>query len=145
MSEKALIEVLSDLIQLDVDTDHAYNMAIKEIDDPIIRDRLLEFQNQHRNHISGLCEQIESLGGQPPDRAKDFKGHIIEAFTAIRSFTGLKGALAAIKTVEEITNQQYGDVVSWEAPSELKEILRTYFSEEKIHLEYVDNNLQALP
>lgn len=144
MKEKVLIEAMSNLVQLDVDAVHAYDQAIKEIDDPIIRDRLLEFQDTHRNHIRGLCEQIESLGGQPPDRAKDFKGYVIEAFTAIRSFTGLKGALSAMKTTEEITNQYYGEVVSWEAPSNIKGKLRTYFSEEKIHLDYIDSNLKAL-
>jgi hypothetical protein len=62
----------------------------------------------------------------------------------IRSLTGLKGALKAMKTMEEITNRHYGEVVSWEAPSELKEVLRTYFSEEKIHLDYLTSNLQAM-
>ena len=49
-----------------------------------------------------------------------------------------------MKTTEEITNRHYGEVVSWEAPSEVKEVLRTYFSEEKIHLDYITSNLQAL-
>jgi hypothetical protein len=56
----------------------------------------------------------------------------------------LKGALQAMKTTEEITNRYYGEVVSWEAPPEVKEVLRKYFSEEKIHLEYITSNLQAL-
>ena len=144
MDKKNLIEALSNLVQLDIDAVHAYDQALKEIDDPIIKDRLLKFQDDHRNHISGLSKQIENLGGNPPEQSQDFKGYVIEAFTAIRSFTGLKGALKAIKSVEEITNRHYGEVVSWEAPAELKEVLRTYFSEEKVHLEYLTSNLRAL-
>jgi hypothetical protein len=72
------------------------------------------------------------------------KGYLIEAFTAIRSFSGLKGALKALKTTEEITNRYYGEVVSWEAPTAVKEVLRKYFSEEKVHLGYISNNLQTL-
>ena len=93
MNEKNLIEALSNLVQLDIDAVHAYDQALKEIDDPIIKDRLLKFQDDHRNHISGLSKQIEELGGQPPEQSQDIKGYVIEAFTAIRSFTGLKGAL----------------------------------------------------
>ena len=144
MNEKDLIAALSNLVQLDIDAAHAYYQAIKEIDDPIIRDRLMKFQEEHRNHIDVLSKQIVGLGGQPPQPSKDFKGYVIEAFAAIRSFTGLKGALSAIKITEDITNRYYGEVVSWETPSEIKEVLRTYFSEEKIHLDYVVSNLQAM-
>lgn len=144
MKEKELIAALSSLVQLDIDAVHAYNQAVREIDDPIIRDRLLKFQKEHRNHIDSLSRQIEALGGQPPDHTQDFKGYVIEAFTAIQSIAGLKGALKAIKTTEEITNRYYGEVVSWEAPAEVKELLRTYFSDEKIHLDYITSNLQAL-
>ena len=139
-----LIEALSNLVQLDIDAVHAYDQALKEIDDPIIKDRLLKFQDEHRNHISGLSKQIEELGGQPPEYSRDIKGYVIEAFTAIRSFTGLKGALAVMKTTEEITNRHYGEVVSWQAPSAVKEVMRTYFSEEKVHLDYITSNLQVL-
>jgi uncharacterized protein (TIGR02284 family) len=144
LNEDKLVKALSDLVQLDIDAVHAYDQAIKEIDDPIIRDRLLKFQDEHRDHIAGLSKQIEDLGGQPPDQSKDFKGYVIEAFAAIRSFTGLKGALKAMKSTEEIANRYYGEVVSWEAPSAVKEVLRTYFSQEKVHLDYITGNLQAI-
>ena len=120
MNEKNLTEALSNLVQLDIDAVYAYDQALKEIDDPVIKDRLLKFQDDHRNHISGLSKQIEALGGQPPEYSQDIKGYVIEAFAAIRSFTGLKGALAAMKTIEEITNRYYGEVVSWDAPSAVK-------------------------
>ncbi len=144
MNEKELIEAMVNLVQLDIDAVHAYNQAVKEIEDPIIRDRLLTFQEDHRKHIAGLSKHIEALGGQPPEPSQDFKGYVIEAFTAIRSYTGLTGALKAMKTTEEITNRHYGEVVSWQAPPAIKESLRAYFSEEKIHLEYIDSNLQAI-
>ena len=125
MNKKNLIEAILNLVQLDIDAVHAYDQALKEIDDPIIKDRLLKFQEEHRNHIGGLSKHIEELGGQPPAYSKDFKGYVIEAFAAIRSFTGLTGALKAMKTTEEITNR--------------------YYSEEKVHLDYIISNLKALP
>lgn len=144
MAEKDIIAVLSNLVQLDIDAVHAYSQAIKEIDDSIIRDRLLKFQEEHRARIDALSKIIADMGGKPPEQSKDFKGYVIEAFAAIRSFTGLKGALKGIKITEEITNRYYGEVVSQEMPSEVKGVLRTYFSEEKVHLDYISSNLQAL-
>jgi len=146
MNEKSkeLIKALSDLVQLDIDAVHAYDQAIKEIDDPIFKERLLKFQDDHRNHIIGLSEEIRKLGKQPPEESMDFKGYVIEAFAAIRSFAGLKGALKSMKTTEEITNRYYSEVVSWEAPEAIKELLRSYFSEEKIHLDYITANLKVL-
>ncbi len=85
-NEKDLIKAISNLVQLDIDAVHAYDQAIKELDDPIIKERLMKFQEEHRNHISGLAEHIANLGGQPPEPSQDFKGYVIEAFAAIRSF-----------------------------------------------------------
>jgi uncharacterized protein (TIGR02284 family) len=144
MKEKELLDAISNLVQLDIDAVHAYKQALKEVDDPIMKDRLQKFQAEHQNHIEVLSEKVADLGGQPPKASQDFKGYVIEAFAAIRSFTGLKGALRALKTTEEITNRQYGEVVSWEAPAELKDLLRQYFSEEKIHLDYLTSNLEAM-
>lgn len=144
MTEKDFIAALSNLVQLDIDAVYAYNQAIKEIDDSVIRDRLLKFQEDHRKHIDALSKQIVELGGRPSEHSKDFKGYVLEAFAALRRFTGLKGALKGIKITEEITNRYYSEVVSRKTPSEVKEVLREYFSEEKVHLDYITSNLQAL-
>jgi hypothetical protein len=135
---------MSNLVRLEIDAVHASGQVVKEVDDPIIKERRLKFQEAHRYHISGLVKHIENLSGQPPERSQDFKGYVIEAFAAIRSYTGLKDALKAMRTTEDITNRYYGEVVSWEAPSEVKESLRTYFSEEKIHLDCIISNLQTM-
>lgn len=144
MNEKNIIEMMTNLVQLDIDAVHAYDQATKEIDDPVIRDRLLKFQDDHRTHIRGLSKLIEKLGGQRPEKSKDFKGFVIEAFAAIRSVNGMEGALKSVKTVETITNRQYGKVISWDVPPEVKELLHTYFSQEKIHLDYIVSNLKAI-
>jgi len=144
MKKNDLVEAISSLIQLDIDTVYAYDQAIGEIEDKIIQARLTDFRDAHRHHSERLSEEIRSLGGTPPKSTKDFKGYAIEAFTALRGFTGMKGALKALKTVEEFTNRQYAEIVSQDVPAPIKEIFRKYFSEEKIHLKYIDSNLEAL-
>lgn len=144
MKEKEIIQALSELVQVDIDAVHSYKRAVKEVDDRIIRDRLTAFQKEHHEHIRVLFEQIRDLGGQPPAYSQDFKGYVIEAFAVLRSFSGMKGALKALKTTEEITNRYYADMVSRKVPASAKEILRTHFTEEKIHLDYIRSNLEAL-
>ena len=122
---------------------HAHDRALGETPDGIICSRLTEFRDNHRQHISVLSDQIRALGGKAPKLSRDFKGYVIEAFTALRTVTGMKGALKALKTTEEITNRYYGQVVSKDVPPDLKEILRKHFSDEKIHLDYINSNLQA--
>ena len=144
MEKDELIETVSGLIQLDIDTVYSYNQALDEIEDEIIRARLTEFRDMHQNHIKNLSDVIRTLGAEPPRIKKDLKGFVIEALTALRGLTGMAGALKALKTTEEITNRLYGEVVSKDVPSPLKEILREHFTDEKIHLDYIDSNLEAL-
>lgn len=144
MEANELIEMIKELVQMDIDTVHAYNRALDEISDKILHSRLAAFRDNHQKHIADLSHQIRMLGGQAPEPTRDFKGFILEAFTALRIATGTKGALKALKTVEEITNQYYGNVVSETVPETLKDMLRKYFSDEKIHLDYISRNLHTL-
>jgi hypothetical protein len=52
------------------------------------------------------------------------KGYVIEAFAILRTTAGgMKGALKALRTTEEITNRYYGQIVSKDVPSALKDLL----------------------
>jgi uncharacterized protein (TIGR02284 family) len=144
MNTKELIGVLQELVQVDIDTVHSYNRVLDEIADDVVRSRLKAFRDTHLNHIAALSDEIRSLGGEAPKLTRDFKGYVIEAFTALRTAAGMKSALKALKTNEKITNHYYGETVSKEIPSALKELLREHFSDEKIHLDYITNNLKVL-
>lgn len=53
--------------------------------------------------------------------------------------------IRALLTAEDIANRYYyAEVVSKSIPPDLKDILRSHFSDEKNHLEYIRNNLQVL-
>lgn len=75
---------------------------------------------------------------------KELKGYVIEAFAVLRTAVGMKSALKALKTAETIACRYYGQIVSKETPSALKDRLRKHFSDKKIHLEYINNNLKVL-
>lgn len=144
MNEKELIDALSNLLRMSVDVVSSYQQAAPKIDDEIMRNRLESFRESHERHIQELAQAISRMGGTPPEFAKDFKGYIIEGMAALRSMSGTKGALKALQATEETTNRSYGEAVSWEVPEDAHTLLRSQFSDVKIHLDYINSNLKAL-
>jgi uncharacterized protein (TIGR02284 family) len=144
MTREEMIDSLNSLIQLDIDAVSAYEQAIKNIDDPIIRDRITEFKEHHGGHTRDLFSLVQKMGGTPPDLSPDFKGFLIQGFTAIRSATGTEGALRAMELNEKLTNRNYSEAVGWDWTPEAKILVEKNFSDEKIHLEYIQSNLRSI-
>jgi uncharacterized protein (TIGR02284 family) len=145
METDELIRQLQDLVQADIDTVHAYNRVLDDISDDILRSRLTAFRDNHLEHIDAISDAIETLGGEAPDPAKDFKGHVMEAFAALRTTAGgTKSALKALRTVEELTNRHYEQIFVQDVSPDLKQVLRKQFSEENLHLDYINENLKSL-
>lgn len=145
VEKNQLIKMLEELTQVDIDTVHSYNRVLDDISDEVIRSRLESFRDNHLNHIDALSNEIQSLGGKAPEMSQDFKGYVIEAFAILRTTAGgMKSALKAVRTTEEITNQHYGRTIPKEVPSNIKDLLRKHFSDEKIHLDYIRENLKVV-
>jgi uncharacterized protein (TIGR02284 family) len=144
MEKIELLEMLKELIQVNVDMVHTYNRALNEISDPVVRSRSTAFRDNHQKHIEELSDAVRSLGGQAPEPTKDFKGYVIEAFTALGTMAGMKGTLKALMAAEALSNRHYEKVVPKSVPPDLKETIRKHFSDEKNHSEYIRNNLRAL-
>ncbi len=144
MAQAEMIKNLNSLIQLDIDAVHAYDQAIKNIDDPVIRDRMADFRGDHQSHITDLSALVRKMAGAPPAFSPDFKGFLLQGFTAIRSATGTAGALKAMETNEKLTNRTYSDAVGWNWTPEAKVMVEKNFSDEKRHLEYIQLNLQGI-
>src|SRR5689334_15823951 len=104
---KGALDTLKSLRQLDIDAVHAYTSAIEQIDVSSIRSRLEQFRGDHERHITDLEPCIRRFGAEPDPRERDFKGFLIQGFTAIRSMTGTEGALKAMLGNEETTNAHY--------------------------------------
>src|SRR6185437_7161094 len=133
-ANRDLIKNLSSLVQLDIDAIHAYRQAIKEIDVQEIRQKLTEFEQDHENHVQNLSQQISQLGGEPPVFKQDFKGFLIEGFTALRSKTGTEGALKAMKGNEKLTNAVYDRALSWDLPLDVRSVVEKNRVDERRHL-----------
>lgn len=137
MNRDDILDNLEKLIQLDVDATHAYDQAIKNVDVQVIKDKLIEFQGDHRKHIDLLSAKVLELGGSPPELTSDFKGYFISGFTALRSLTGTKGALEAMETNERLTNSRYEDACKLDFPADIAAICRANLADEQRHLSFI--------
>ncbi|HWN66478.1 MAG TPA: DUF2383 domain-containing protein [Haliangium sp.] len=143
MMNENVISLLNDLIQLDIDAVHAYAQAIDNVEESVVRSRLLEFQSDHERHIRELSEVVLEQGGKPIERKRDFKGFLIEGMTAIRSSTGTKGALKAMKTNEVLTNRQYDKALDEDLPPRVRDLVLRNRDDERRHLQYIDSCINS--
>ena len=138
METKDILRNLESLFKLDVDAVHAYDQALQKIDVPKVRERLMDFKADHERHVNDISSAIQRLGGNAPERSRDFKGFLIEGFTAIRSVTGTEGALRAMKTNENLTNKTYSGAVVWDLPEDIMKMVRRNRDDEQRHLQYIN-------
>jgi uncharacterized protein (TIGR02284 family) len=143
MDVDATAKKLSSLAQLDIDAVHAYGQAIEQIDAPAIREQLTRFREDHNRHIRELSEKIRELGKTPPEHSPDFKGFLIEGFTALRSMTGTEGALKAMQTNETLTNNRYEEATKSDFRLDIKALVEKNYSDEKRHIQYIENALST--
>ena len=144
MAETENIQRLQELARVDIDAAGAYDQALDAVADPVMRSRLAEFRQTHFDHIAALADVIRSLGGTPPELSMDLKGRAVAAAAALRAAPGTKGALKALRTAEEIARHHYAEIVSAPMPQTVKDLLRRHFSDTKIHLDYIAQNLKVL-
>lgn len=142
MADKDVIDKLNNLIQLDIDAAHAYGQALSQVQEPELKQRLTSFQEDHQRHITDLSQEVRRLGGSPADYSKDFKGYLIEGFTALRSVTGTDGALNAMEQNEVLTNQKYSDAVTWDLPLSIKAVIEKNAGDEEMHLQFLRQTLK---
>lgn len=139
-SEK-LINRLNDLLMLDHDAVDAYEQAIDRLKSAICRDKLREFQNDHRRHITDLKKCVQDLEGVPKDRT-DLKGFFIKGMTAIQAMVGDEMALKAMQTNERLTNKQYQDALNdLSLPDDVRTIVARNRADEARHLEWINQAL----
>lgn len=145
MNPNDIAQELIDLAQLDIDAVHAYDQAIGQVDIPTIRDQLHRFKADHERHVRELSTVIVRQGGTAPRFSPDFKGFILQGFTALRSATGTEGALKAMKGNEELTTRTYAKAMSKDFPPDVKALVQQNYGDEQRHLAAIEQWISARP
>ncbi|HSO00274.1 MAG TPA: DUF2383 domain-containing protein [Candidatus Nanopelagicales bacterium] len=137
---KDIVKELNDLIQLDIDAIHAYDQAIEACEHPMVKSRLTEFRSDHVQHVQDLGAHVRSLGGTP-EESRDFKGWLIEGFTAIMA-QGDRSALVAMKGNEQLTNNRYEAALQIpEFTAEIRSTIEKNRRDEARHLQWINEAL----
>jgi rubrerythrin len=142
MKREDMLDKLEKLIYLDIDATHAYDQAIKNVREQLIKDKLILFKSEHNRHIDLLSAKLREFGGVPPELTQDFKGYFITGFTALRSLTGTKGALNAMETNEWLTTSKYEEAVTWDFPADIATIVQSNLADEQRHLMFIREKLK---
>ncbi|MBI1912335.1 MAG: ferritin-like domain-containing protein [Deltaproteobacteria bacterium] len=143
MEDRDILKELKSLCQLDIDAVHAYNESLRHIDAPDVKKQIESFRGDHERHINELSESIRKLGDEPPKFSKDFRGYVLDAFTKVRSLTGIEGALKALRSGENMTNKRYGEARNIDFPALTKELIEKNFRDEQRHLKYIEQAIDS--
>lgn len=142
-NEKA-IGALLDLIQLDGDAIRLYDQALEHVDDFDARTDLEAFRADHERHVGDLTKVVFDLGGDVPPANLDLKGELLRVLTEIRSSTGTKGALKAMRMNERITNRAYEKAIESQLPEAAVYVITKNLADERRHLETIEAHLYRL-
>ncbi len=105
-TQEDFLKALTELIELDYDAVEAYQAAIERIKDPLYKENLEEFQQDHKRHIQALSKLIVQHGDTPPN-GPDMKQLLLKGKVIAASILGDKGILNAMKDNEIDTNTAY--------------------------------------
>lgn len=142
LDNKNVLDRLVSLCQLDIDATRAYQQAIENCTHTEVKNQLSTFKADHERHIVDLSAMIRTLGGSPPERKPDFKGFLLEGFTAIRSATGTPGALRAMDTNEMLTNSRYKAALGLDLPDNVRSLVNKNYLDEVRHLQWIRDAIQ---
>lgn len=136
MAQKMINDLIS-LIHLDIDAIRAYDQAIEKIEIQSVKNQLKIFREDHFRHVTDLSAVVRKMGGIPPEFKKDFKGFVLQGFTALRSVTGTEGALNAMETNEKLTNSTYEKALNLQFSQDIRLIIERNREDERRHLEFI--------
>lgn len=135
------VRTLNTLIQSEVDTLHAYAQSQEQIRDPDIARDLEWFRRDYERHIEKLTAAVQRLGGSPVTPRRDAKGFLMQGMTALRSATGLDGALKAVRTSEKRINDEYDEALLVPLPDDVMALLFSNRADARRHLTYLEEAL----
>src|SRR3954463_5964361 len=96
-SEKDLVPLLNNLIEIDHDAIEAYQAAISRLSLASDQEQLRQFMEDHRRHVTDLSQLVRDLGAQPSSGG-DLKQVLTKGKVVLGQITGDRGILEAMKS-----------------------------------------------
>lgn len=144
VANQDLVHQLNDLIALDYDAIAAYDQAVERLQDPTCKSELANFKRDHEQHVRDLSALVSQYGGTPRQRG-DMKQMMTQGMVVIRSITGDKGIMKAMKTNEDQTNAKYEKAVQWpNIPNDVRTVLEKNLADERRHRSWIVDQIDRM-
>lgn len=135
--------VLKDLISLDYDAAEAYQAAIERLENPLYKQKLGEFREDHLRHIRELKEVAATLDIETPT-GPDAKLALAKGKVVMAGIMGDKEILMAMKTNEEDTNTAYERAVNHkDIIASARGVVDRGLSDERRHRQWIIDTLEG--
>ena len=139
-----LVAELNDLLKLDHDAVHAYNLAIRALDDDDYRRQLTEFRGDHERHIDELTQLIRSRDGTPMQMPHGSTGMFKLLVQAVGAAGNDRSILLAFKANERGSRDKYRDAARRVHPADVTSVLARAAQDEARHYAWALATLEDL-
>ncbi|WP_394825354.1 DUF2383 domain-containing protein [Pendulispora albinea] len=143
-TQKDLLSLLNQLLELDYDAIEAYKAAIERLHDTTDKERLTSFMRDHERHVKELGDVIVGMGTSPAT-GPDLKRVLTKGKVILGGLVGDRTVLLAMKTNENDTNTAYERAVSRnDLPPNLRALLERSLTDERRHRAWLAQRLEVL-
>jgi hypothetical protein len=142
-ADATLVARLNDLLQLDQDALSAYELAIRELDSPRLKQELEAHRADHERHIQELERHLERIGGMKmplPHLTGVFK----LAVQAVVAAASDRKVLLAFKANEMQVRDKYMRAAESDLPIDIRDTVSRAAADEQRHYEWAVMSLEQL-
>ncbi|WP_394830698.1 ferritin-like domain-containing protein [Pendulispora rubella] len=143
-TQKDLVSLLNQLLELDYDAIEAYKAAIARLKDTADRAQLASYMHDHERHIRELGDEIVAMGARPSN-GPDMKQVLTKGKVVLSALIGDRLILIAMRTNENDTNTAYERAVDrTDLPQHLRAILERNLTDERRHRAWLAQRIEVL-
>lgn len=143
-SDTALVAELNDLLKLDHDAVHAYNLAIRALDSDEYKRQLADFRADHERHIEELSQLIRSRNGTPMQMPHGTSGMFKLLVQAVGAAGNDRSVLLAFKANERGSRDKYREAARRVHPADVTSVLARAADDESRHYAWALATLEEL-
>jgi len=143
-TQRDLLSLLNQLLELDYDAIEAYKAAIERIHDDTDKARLTSFMRDHEQHVRDLSDIIIAKG-EPPAPGPDLKRVLTKGKVILGAIAGDRTILIAMKMNENDTNTAHERAVARsDLDPNLRALVERSLNDERRHRAWLSQRLEVL-
>lgn len=135
---------LKELVKLDYDAIEAYDAAIERLEDPVTKEELARFRQDHVRHTENLGQLLGRMNEEVPD-GPDMKRLLTEGKVYIANLGGDKAILRAMQANEKVTNEAYEKALEANGfDAAIRDTLMANLDDERRHKAWIESRIDQL-